>query len=199
MEIRERGGEAWGVAADIGQKEAIFPIAAQAAALAGPIDILIQNASTLGPVPLRLLMDTDCEDLEQVLNVNLIGPFRLTKAIAGSMVIRGRGLVIAISSDAAVEAYAGWGAYGISKAALDHMTRIFATELQDTGVQFFSIDPGEMDTRMHADAMPDADRSLLTKPDQVASRVLEIIRRSHDSVNENRNGKRWIASSEVLK
>jgi NAD(P)-dependent dehydrogenase (short-subunit alcohol dehydrogenase family) len=115
------------------------------------------------------------------------------------MVIGGSGLVIAISSDAAVEAYTGWGSYGISKAALDHMTRIFAAELHSTGVQFFSIDPGEMDTRMHADAMPDADRSLLTKPDQVASRVLEIIRSSHDSVNESRNGKRWITSSEVLK
>jgi NAD(P)-dependent dehydrogenase (short-subunit alcohol dehydrogenase family) len=198
LEIRERGGEAWGIAADVGQKKDIYPIAAQAAALAGPIDILIQNASTLGPVPLRLLLDTDCEDLEQVLNVNLIGPFRLTKAIAGSMVIRGRGLVIAISSDAAVEAYPGWGAYGISKAALDHMTRIFAAELQDTGVQFFSIDPGEMDTRMHADAMPDADRSLLTKPDQAASRVLEIIRSSNDPENEIRNGMRLIASSEVM-
>jgi NAD(P)-dependent dehydrogenase (short-subunit alcohol dehydrogenase family) len=198
LEIRERGGEAWGIAADVGQKKDIYPIAAQAAALAGPIDILIQNASTLGPVPLRLLLDTDCEDLEQVLNVNLIGPFRLTKAIAGSMVIRGRGLVIAISSDAAVEAYPGWGAYGISKAALDHMTRVFASELQDTGVQFFSIDPGEMDTRMHADAMPDADRSLLTKPDQAASRVLEIIRSSNDPENEIRNGMRLIASSEVM-
>jgi NAD(P)-dependent dehydrogenase (short-subunit alcohol dehydrogenase family) len=198
LDIRERGGEAWGIAADVGQKKDIYPIAAQAAALAGPIDILIQNASTLGPVPLRLLLDTDCEDLEQVLSVNLIGPFRLTKAIAGSMAIRGRGLVIAISSDAAVEAYPGWGAYGISKAALDHMTRIFASELQGTGVQFISIDPGEMDTRMHADAMPDADRSLLTQPDQAASRVLEIIRSSNDPENEIRNGMRLIASSEVM-
>ena len=89
-----------------------------------------------------------------MLNVNLVGPFRLTKVIAGSMALRGRGLVITISSDAAIEAYSGWGSYGISKAALDHMTRIFAAELHDVGVRFVSIDPGEMDTKMHADAIP---------------------------------------------
>src|SRR5215813_9030024 len=184
--IRERGGEAYGIAADIGKKDDIHPIAAQAAALAGPIDILIQNASTLGPVPLRLLLDTECEDLERTLQTNLVGPFRLAKIIAGSMALRGQGLVIHISSDAAVEAYSGWGAYGISKAALDHMTRIFAAELHDTGVQFLSIDPGEMDTKMHADAIPEADRSTLAKPDAVAARILEIISGTGEIVNGHR-------------
>ena len=184
--IRRRGGEANGIAADIGKKEDIYPIAAQAAALAGPVDILIQNASTLGPVPLRLLMDTDCEDFERTLQTNLIGPFRLAKVIVGSMALRGQGLVIHISSDAAVEAYSGWGAYGISKAALDHMTRIFAAELHDTGVQFLSIDPGEMDTKMHAEAMPEANRSALAKPDAVSARILEIISRSSEIPNGQR-------------
>jgi NAD(P)-dependent dehydrogenase (short-subunit alcohol dehydrogenase family) len=184
--IRRRGGEAHGIAADIGKKEDIYPIAAQATALAGPVDILIQNASTLGPVPLRLLLDTDCEDLEQTLQTNLIGPFRLAKAIAGSMALRGQGLVIHISSDAAVEGYCGWGAYGISKAALDQMTRIFAAELHDTGVQFLSLDPGEMDTKMHADAIPEANRSTLAKPDAVAARILEIIIRSSEIPNGQR-------------
>jgi len=184
--IRGRGGEACGIAADIGKKEDIHPIAAQAAALAGPIDILIQNASTLGPVPLRLLLDTECEDLERTLEINLVGPFRLAKVIAGSMALRGQGLVIHISSDAAVEAYSGWGAYGISKAALDHMTRIFAAELHDTGVQFLSIDPGEMDTKMHADAIPDANRSTLAQPDDVAARILEIINRNSEIPNGQR-------------
>jgi len=184
--IRRRGGDAYGIAADVGKKEDIYPIAAQAAALAGPVDILIQNASTLGPVPLRLLMDTECEDLERTLQTNLIGPFRLAKVIVGSMALRGQGLVIHISSDAAVEAYSSWGAYGISKAALDHMTRIFAAELHDTGVQFLSIDPGEMDTKMHADAMPDANRATLAKPDEVAARILEIINRSREIPNGQR-------------
>jgi NAD(P)-dependent dehydrogenase (short-subunit alcohol dehydrogenase family) len=185
-DIRRRGGEAYGIAADIGKKEDIHPIAAQAAALAGPIDILIQNASTLGPVPLRLLLDTDCEDLERTLETNLIGPFRLAKVIVGSMALRGQGLVIGISSDAAVEAYSGWGVYSISKAALDHMTRIFAAELHDASVRFLSIDPGEMDTKMHADAMPDANRSALANPDDVAARILEIINQAETIPNGQR-------------
>jgi NAD(P)-dependent dehydrogenase (short-subunit alcohol dehydrogenase family) len=184
--IRQRGGEAYGIAADIGKKEDIHPVAAQAAALAGPVDILIQNASTLGPVPLKLLLDTDCEDLERTLETNLLGPFRLAKVIVGSMAVRGEGLVISISSDAAVEAYSGWGAYSISKAALDHMTRIFAAELHDIGVQFLSIDPGEMDTQMHADATPDANRSALAKPDDVAMQILEIIKRAGGIPNGRR-------------
>src|SRR5262249_48645126 len=184
--IRRRDGEAYGIAADIGKKEDIHPIAAQAAALAGPVDILIQNASTLGPVPLRLLLDTDCEDLKRTLETNLVGPFRLAKVIVGSMALRGQGLVIGISSDAAVEAYSGWGAYSISKAALDHMTRIFAAELHGVGVQFLSIDPGEMDTQMHAEAMPEANRSALAKPDAVSARILEIISRSSEIPNGQR-------------
>src|SRR5262245_44248733 len=81
-EIRKSGGQAFGIVADVGDKESVYPIAGQAAALAGPVDILINNASTLGPVPLRLLVDTDCEDFERVLQVNTIGPFRLIKAVA---------------------------------------------------------------------------------------------------------------------
>src|ERR1043166_4802314 len=153
QQIRDAGGEAYGITADIAEKNSTYAIAGQAAALAGPVDILIQNASTLGPVPLRLLLDTDCEDLERALEVNLIGPFRLAKAIVGSMALRGRGVMISITSDAAIEAYSGWGAYGVTKAALDHLTRIFATELHDTGVRFLSIDPGDMNTRMHAEAI----------------------------------------------
>jgi len=174
-EIRLAGGEAYGIAADLGDKNSIYPITGEAAALVGPIDILIQNASTLGALPLQLLLDTDCEDLEETLQVNLIGPFRLAKVIVGSMVLRQTGMMISITSDAGVEAYSGWGAYGVSKAALDHLTRVFAVELQDTGVTFFGIDPGEMDTRMHADAIPSADPATLAKPTDVARRILEVI------------------------
>ena len=152
--IRARGGEAHGVAADVGDLDAAFAIAGQAAALVGPVDLLINNASTLGPVPLRLLLDTDCEDLSRALAVNLVGPFRLTKAIAGSMVMRGQGTIVNISSDAAVEAYERWGAYGASKAAVDHLTRTWAAELAGTGVRVLAIDPGEMNTAMHAAGDP---------------------------------------------
>jgi NAD(P)-dependent dehydrogenase (short-subunit alcohol dehydrogenase family) len=175
------GGEAHGLAFDVGEKEAIHRIAGAAAALVSPIDIVVHAASTLGPLPMPLLLDTDCEDLQRVLEVNLVGPFRLTKALAGPMVLRQRGLVLFVSSDAAVSAYAGWGAYGVSKAAQDHLARSFAAELDP--VRFFAVDPGEMDTKMHADAIPDADRSTLARPADVAARLVALITKAEGLTN----------------
>ena len=189
-DIARDGGIAFGIVADVGEKESIYPIVGQAAALAGPIDILINNASTLGPVPLRLIPDTDCEDFERALQVNTVGPFRLIKAVVGSMALRQTGVIVNISSDAAVEAYPYWGVYSASKAALDHLTRIAALELADTRVRFFSVDPGEMDTRMHADAMPDADRESLLPPSVAAERIALMIQ--HSDLIEN--GARLVAS-----
>jgi NAD(P)-dependent dehydrogenase (short-subunit alcohol dehydrogenase family) len=159
--IRQHGGEAHALTGDVGDKLHAHRIAGAAAALVGPIEVVVHNASTLGPTPLPLLLDTECEDLLQVMQTNLIGPFRLTKIVAGAMALRGSGLVVHVSSDAAVLAYPRWGAYGVSKAALDHLNRIWAVELAGTGVRFFSVDPGEMDTEMHAAAIPDADRGAL--------------------------------------
>ena len=174
-EVRGLGGEAHGIVADIGDKRSIHPIAGEAAALVGPIDLLVHNASTLGPTPLRLLLDTECEDLEQVLAVNLVGPFRLSKLIAGGMALRGHGVVVHISSDAAVEPYPRWGAYSVAKAGLDHLSRIWAAELEGTGVRVLAVDPGEMDTRMHAAAIPEADPATLADPAEVARRLLAMI------------------------
>lgn len=182
-EIRAAGGQAHGIAADIGDKRAIYDIAGEAAALVGPIDIAVQNASTLGPTPMPLLLDTECEDFERVLQVNLLGPFRLTKVLAGAMALRGGGLVVSISSDAAVEAYPSWGAYGASKAALDHLSRIWAAELDGTNVRFLAVDPGEMDTTMHAAAVPEADPNELARPADVAARIVEMIRDSGRAPN----------------
>jgi NAD(P)-dependent dehydrogenase (short-subunit alcohol dehydrogenase family) len=173
--IRSRGGTAHVLPADISDKQAIYPLAGAAAALVGPIDLLVHNASLLGPTPLRLLLDTECEDLSRVLETNLVGPFRLTKIVAGSMALRGEGTIVHVSSDASVAAYPRWGAYSVSKAAFDHLARIFAAELGDMGVRIFSVDPGEMDTAMHADAMPDADRSTLALPQVVARRIVSMI------------------------
>jgi len=173
--IRARGGVAHAVAGDIADKDAIHRIAGQAQGLVGELGLLVHNASTLGPVPLRLLLDTECEDLAEVLETNVIGPFRLTKVIAGAMALRGAGTIVHISSDAAVEAYARWGAYGISKAAQDHLSRVLATELAGTGVRVLAVDPGEMDTRMHADAVPDADRATLQRPADVAAKLVALV------------------------
>jgi len=173
--IRAKGGIAHAIAGDVSAKDAVHRIAGQAQGLVGEIGIAIHNASSLGPTPLRLLLDTECEDLAAVLETNLVGPFRLTKILAGAMALRGDGTLVHISSDAAVEAYPRWGAYGISKAAQDHLSRILAAELEGTGVRILAVDPGEMDTKMHADAVPDADRATLQRPADVAARIVQMI------------------------
>ncbi len=174
-EIRAGGGEAHAIAADVGAKEAVYPLAGAASALIGPLGLVVHNASALGPLPMPPLLDTACEDLERVLAVNLVGPFRLTKALAGGMALRGRGLFVFLSSDAATNAYPNWGAYGVSKAALDQLARVWAAELEGTGVRTLVVDPGEMDTKMHADALPEADPATLARPDAVAARLVALI------------------------
>ena len=91
------------------------------------------------------------------------------------MALRGRGVIVLVTSDAAVTPYAGWGAYGISKAGLEQMGRIWAEELRASGVRVLIVDPGEMDTVMHAEAMPDADRTTLADPAVVARRIVDLI------------------------
>src|SRR5829696_1656845 len=170
---------AHGIVGDLGRKDDIYPIALQITGNLGGLDVLVNNASSLGPTPLALLGDTECEDFEQALAVNLLGPFRLTKALFGALAASardGRGaLVVNISSDAAVNAYSGWGAYGASKAALRHLTAIWGEEARAEEVRFLSIDPGDMDTPLHALAVPDADRSSLKRPEASAAEILEGI------------------------
>jgi NAD(P)-dependent dehydrogenase (short-subunit alcohol dehydrogenase family) len=174
--ITARGGSAHALSFDVGRKDDVYPLVGAAAALVGPIDLLIHNASSLGPTPLRLLLDTECEDLSRVLETNLLGPFRLSKAIAGSMVLRRAGAIVHISSDAAVNAYPRWGAYSVSKAALDHLSRLWAGELAEHGVRVLSVDPGDMDTALHRQAVPEADPAALGRPERVAAAILQLLR-----------------------
>ncbi|MGH6923491.1 MAG: SDR family oxidoreductase [Propylenella sp.] len=170
---------AHGIVGDVGAKDDIYPIALQITGRLGGLDVLVNNASSLGPTPLELLADTECEEFAEALQVNVLGPFRLTKALLGALAAsarEGRGAaVINISSDAAVNAYAGWGAYGASKAALRHMTAIWGEETTAEGIRFLSFDPGDMDTPLHALAVPDADPSTLKRPEQSASELIEAI------------------------
>jgi NAD(P)-dependent dehydrogenase (short-subunit alcohol dehydrogenase family) len=175
LSIRKEGGVAHALVFDVADKEAIHRVASLAAGLVGPIDVLVNNASSLGPVPMPLLLDTECEDFAAVLETNLVGPFRLTKAVAGNMVLRERGAVVFVSSDAAVSAYSNWGSYGVSKAASDHLAKSFAAELEPHGVRVFAVDPGEMDTEMHAAALPDADRATLERPEKVAAILADML------------------------
>ncbi|OLC51966.1 MAG: short-chain dehydrogenase [Acidobacteria bacterium 13_1_40CM_65_14] len=175
---REHPG-AFGIVGDVAQKDDIYPIALQITGRLGGLDVLVNNASSLGPTPLARLGDTECEDVELALATNLLGPFRLTKALLGALSAsarEGRGAVVLnVSSDAAINAYPSWGAYGASKAALHHMSRIWNEELSAEGVRFLSLDPGDMDTPLHALAVPDADPATLERPETSAREFADAI------------------------
>jgi NAD(P)-dependent dehydrogenase (short-subunit alcohol dehydrogenase family) len=170
---------AHGITGDIARKEDIHPIALQIAGILGGLDVLVNNASSLGPTPLRYLGDTECEELELALATNLLGPFRLTKSLLGALTAsarEGRGAVVLnVSSDAAINAYPGWGAYGASKAALHQMSRIWQEELGAQNIRVLSLDPGDMDTPLHALAVPDADPATLRRPADAARELADAI------------------------
>src|SRR5215471_13872416 len=170
----------YGIVGDVGRKDDIYAIALQITGNLGGLRIIINKASSLGFTPLALLADTECEDLEEALAVNVLGVFRLTKALFGALAASARNagaaLVVNISSDAAVNAYPGWGAYGASKSALRHLTAIWAEEAKADRIGFLSIDPGDMDTPLHALAVPDADPSTLKRPEDSADGIVEAMR-----------------------
>jgi len=168
-----------GITGDVSQKGDIYSIAIQILGELGGLDVLINNASSLGPVPLAPLADTNCEDFELALQTNLLGPFRLTKALLGALAASaregGRPLVVNVSSDAAINAYPNWGAYGASKAALHHLSGIWNAELAPQGIQVISWDPGDMDTPLHAVAVPDAEPTALKRPEDAARELISKI------------------------
>lgn len=130
----------------------------------GRLDLLVNNASELGGSPLPPLEAVTRETVERVLDVNVLAPLALIQD-ALPLLAQSRGLVVNITSDAAVGGYPGWGVYGASKAALDLITKTFAAELRDRGVSVVSVDPGDMRTRMHQDAYPGEDISDRPLPD----------------------------------
>jgi len=178
-----------GVVGDVAKKDDVHAIALQIGGALGGLDVLVHNASSLGPVPLALLADTDCEDFEAALATNLIGPFRLTKALLGLLAASAREsgadgerpVIVNVTSDAAVTAYPGWGAYGASKAALAHLSRIWHEELAPHGIAVVAVDPGDMDTPMHAAALPDADPATLKRPADAAREIVDRIEREREA------------------
>ncbi|MEW6705384.1 MAG: SDR family oxidoreductase [Pseudomonadota bacterium] len=168
-----------GIAGDVSDKAQVHRIALQATGALGGLDVLVNNASSLGPVPLKLLADTECEEMEAALATNLLAPLRLTRALLGALSASaraGRGAVVLnVSSDAALTPYPRWGAYGASKAALHHLSRIWDEELRDEGVRVLSLDPGDMDTPLHAAAVPDADPAGLKRPADAARELTQAI------------------------
>ncbi len=134
----------------------------------GRVDVLVNNASELGPSPMPALEEYRWQDLERVLRVNVLAPLHLAQLVLPGMRARRQGVVVNVTSDAGVEAYAGWGGYGASKAALEHLSRTLAAELESTGIRVFAVDPGDMDTDMHRLAEPGEDLSHLPGPEAAA-------------------------------
>jgi NAD(P)-dependent dehydrogenase (short-subunit alcohol dehydrogenase family) len=142
------------------------------AAAAGPsIDLLVNNASTLGPSPLPPLYAFPLDRLEQVYRVNVLAPLALTQLVLPQLVEGAR--VVNVTSDAAVEAYEGWGGYGSSKAALEQLSNVLGVE--HPGLRVYAVDPGDMNTRMHQEAFPGEDISDRPPPEASVPGLLALI------------------------
>jgi NAD(P)-dependent dehydrogenase (short-subunit alcohol dehydrogenase family) len=173
-EIEALGSEAVAVAADLSSEDDLKHVVAAAVDRFGGVDILVNNAAELGPLPLPQLTDAPSSALEHVFQANVLGPLRLTQAVVGGMLLRNRGLVVNISTDAALIGFEGLGLYSASKAALDALTRSWSAELRHTQVRVISVDPGDMHTEMHMAADPEASPDDLLRPDDVAERLLSL-------------------------
>lgn len=149
----------------------VSEVAEEIAANAGDVDILINNASELGVMgPLE---SQPWDSLLRVFRVNAVAPMHLTQLVLPAMKKRGAGVIVNITSDAASNHYRGWGGYAASKAALEHLSRTLAVELEGSGVRVLVIDPGDMNTEMHRLAEPGVDLSHLPLPEDVAPSIVE--------------------------
>jgi NAD(P)-dependent dehydrogenase (short-subunit alcohol dehydrogenase family) len=138
----------------------------------GRLDVLVNNASSLGPSPLPPLRQYELGELRRVYETNVLAPLALIQLLTSQLEAAG-GAVINVSSDAAVEAYPGWGGYGSSKAALDQLTVVLAAE--ESGLRCYAFDPGDMRTDMHQQAFPGEDISDRPEPDSVVPALLRLI------------------------
>ena len=143
-----------------------------AAEEAGRLDLLVNNASTLGASPLPPLAEYPLDTLERVLRVNVLAPLALVQA-ALPLLARSSGRILNLSSDAAIEPYEGWGGYGASKAALDQLSNVLAAEQPELRV--YAVDPGDMNTQMHQDAFPGEDISDRPPPESAVPGLLELV------------------------
>ncbi len=141
----------------------------------GRIDVLVNNASELGPSPMPTLEEYPWQDLQRVFRVNVLAPLHLAQLVLPGMRARGEGVIINVTSDAGVEAYPGWGGYGASKAALEHVSRTLGAELEGTGVRVYVVEPGDMNTAMHRLAEPRVDLSGLPGAEASAPAFVQLV------------------------
>jgi NAD(P)-dependent dehydrogenase (short-subunit alcohol dehydrogenase family) len=145
---------------------------AEAVRREGRLDLLVNNASTLGASPLPALGAIEPRVLHRIYDVNVVAPLALTQPLLDLLEASG-GTVVNVTSDAGVEAYPGWGGYGSSKAALEHASAVLA--LEHPGVRVLVVDPGDMRTEMHQDAFPGEDISDRASPEDVAPGLLDLV------------------------
>lgn len=150
----------------------------EAAAGLGGLDLLVNNAGALGPSPLPALAALELGALKELFEVNVAAPLALVQ-LALPLLRRSGGTVVAVTSDAAVEAYEGWGAYGASKAALEQLHHVLSVE--ETEVAVVRFDPGDMRTQMHQDAFPGEDISDRSEPDVAAGALRRLLAASPPS------------------
>jgi NAD(P)-dependent dehydrogenase (short-subunit alcohol dehydrogenase family) len=163
---------------------------AEAARELGGLDALVNNASFLGPSPQPALLDYPLEVLERVYRTNVIAPLALIQALRDQL--KPGACIMNITSDAGVEAYAGWGGYGSSKAALEQLSNILAAE--NLSLRIYWVDPGDMRTQMHQEAYPGEDISDRPLPEVSVPGLLELLRGTRLS---GRYAARALSSSEV--
>ena len=166
--LAETGAEVVAVSGDVADPS---HRGALVAAAGERIDLLVNNASALGAAPLPALADYPLDVLEQVFRVNAIAPLALAQLALGRMPSGAR--IVNVTSDAAVEAYEGWGGYGASKAALEQLTAVLGAERPDLRV--YAVDPGDMNTRMNQDANPGEDISDLPAPQESVPNLLALV------------------------
>lgn len=151
----------------------------------GRLDVLVNNASAIGPTPLPYLLDYPLEDFRSVLDTNLIAPFLLIKKALPAMIEHG-GSIINVTSDAGQTGYPGWGAYGISKFGLEGMSQTWAAELEESNVRINVVDPGEMNTAMHRAAEPEEDPAQWARPEDVTEVFIYLASDESQGVNGQR-------------
>ena len=150
-------------------------IAGRALTRFGRVDVLINNASELGPSPMPPLEEHPWQSLLRIYQVNVVAPLHLIQLLLPGMKERRRGTILNITSDAGLNAYKTWGGYGSSKAALEHASRVLAAELEGSGVRVVVVDPGDMNTEMHRLAEPGVDLSHLPMADDVAPSIVDLL------------------------
>ena len=180
------------VVADLRRQEDVErTVATTLSEFGGRLDVLVNNASSIGPTPLPYLLDYPLEDFRSVIDTNLVAPFILIKKALPAMVERG-GSIINVTSDAGVVGYPTWGAYGISKFGLEGLSQTWAAELEGSGVRVNWVDPGEMNTEMHRQATPDEDPAEWAEPEEVT----EVFVYLASDESKNVNGRRFQAQEE---